>query len=146
MITQTKRAFFLAKFETVRSCKELFAVSGELLGNHNGTSLPPGTDEELCCDFSDYISRKITLIREGLDNMCSVPPHYHLFDGTVIDRFTPATEAEIKKIILESPSKSCALDPIPTSLLKYCLDELLPYITRIVNDSLLTGIVRYRIV
>ena len=32
--------------------------------------------------------------------------------------FEPATETEIKAIILASASKSCALDPLPTWLLK----------------------------
>ena len=38
-----------------------------------------------------------------------------------------------------SPSKSCSLDPIPTSLLKECVNELSPIIARIVNLSLETG-------
>jgi hypothetical protein len=35
--------------------------------------------------------------------------------------------------------KSCALDPIPTSLLKTHLDSLLPILLRIVNQSLNTS-------
>ena len=48
----------------------------------------------------------------------------------------PATSEEIKQIILRSPDKSCELDPIPTWLLKSCLDELLPLLTKIINLSL----------
>ncbi len=53
---------------------------------------------------------------------------------------TPATEEEIKSILLQSPTTSCELDPIPTWLLKVCIDELLPLITEIVNLALSTAI------
>ena len=46
------------------------------------------------------------------------------------------TEEEIRKLIVESPTKTCMLDPIPTSLTKECLSDLLPLIARIVNLSL----------
>ena len=39
-----------------------------------------------------------------------------------------------------SVCKSCALDPIPTSLLLECLDTVLPVLTNIVNTSLTSGI------
>ena len=44
-----------------------------------------------------------------------------------------ASEDEIKKLILSSSSKSCDLDPIPTSVLKNCLDILITPITDIIN-------------
>ena len=37
---------------------------------------------------------------------------------------------------MKSPSTSCNLDPIPTWLLKKCLNELLPIITQIINMSI----------
>ena len=36
-------------------------------------------------------------------------------------------------------SKSCSLDPLPTWLMKECIDGLLPVITRLVNYSLQQG-------
>ena len=38
---------------------------------------------------------------------------------------------------MQSPAKSCALDPIPTFLLKEMVDVLLPYLTAVINTSLL---------
>ena len=32
-------------------------------------------------------------------------------------------------------TKSCSLDPVPASLLRYCIDDLLPIIKRVVNLS-----------
>ena len=39
------------------------------------------------------------------------------------------------------PKKSCDLDPIPTSVLSHCLDEIIPIVTSIMNNSLSSGIV-----
>ena len=64
---------------------------------------------------------------------------YFLHDLPPVNRmetFQPVTIAEIRKLILKSPNKSCSLDPLPTFLVKDCLDELLPSITAIINASL----------
>ena len=57
----------------------------------------------------------------------------------VLSDLKPATEDEVHKIIMNSPSKSCSLDPIPTWLLKCCINELLPIITSVINLSLSGG-------
>ena len=53
-----------------------------------------------------------------------------------LQSFEPATESEIRKIIMSSKSTSCSIDPIPTFLLKSSIDVLVPIITKIVNLSL----------
>jgi len=40
---------------------------------------------------------------------------------------------------MASPTKSCWLDPVPTFLLREFVDLLLPYITNMVNTSLMQG-------
>jgi hypothetical protein len=50
--------------------------------------------------------------------------------------FTPVTENELRKVISKSQSKSCELDVLPTWLLKECLDELVPSLTKLINYSL----------
>jgi len=40
---------------------------------------------------------------------------------------------------MQSPTKSCALDPIPTFLVKEMIDVLLPYVTAMINTSLREG-------
>ncbi|PIK50750.1 hypothetical protein BSL78_12389 [Apostichopus japonicus] len=57
------------------------------------------------------------------------------------DSFSEATEDEILKIIKNSPSKSCMLDPLPTWLAKGCSAELILLIKNIVNTSMSTGTV-----
>ena len=50
--------------------------------------------------------------------------------------FELATVDEEKTIIMSSPYKSCDFYPLPTVLLKACLDTLLKPITDIINASL----------
>ena len=56
-----------------------------------------------------------------------------------LSSFTPVSEEELLKILKSSPSKSCDLDPIPTSLVKECADILITPITKIVNYSITEG-------
>ena len=54
--------------------------------------------------------------------------------------FNEVSEDEVRKIIKNSPRKSCLLDPVPTFLLKDCVEILLPSITKLVNLSLAEGV------
>ena len=57
-----------------------------------------------------------------------------------LNSFKAVTEDEIKSIINKLATKSCELDPVPTSFLKAILHALLPTITTIMNASLKHGI------
>ena len=63
----------------------------------------------------------------------SIPPKFN--------SFSPISEGEVEKIILNSPTKSCLIDPLPKFLVKECLDLLLPSITKLVNYSLSESLV-----
>ena len=63
------------------------------------------------------------------------------YDPPKLKVFTQVTQDEIGKIISKSPTKSCLLDPLPTFLIKECIDILLPSITKLVNCSLREGLV-----
>ena len=56
-----------------------------------------------------------------------------------LSSFTPATVDEVVKLIKQSATKSCQLDPIPTHLLKENLEAVAPIIYDIVNLSLKNG-------
>ena len=57
-----------------------------------------------------------------------------------IDTFHPIDEAELKNIIIKGPSKSCSLDPLPTSLLKKTITAHLPILCQKINRSLKSGV------
>ena len=59
-----------------------------------------------------------------------------LATGQHLTRLAPASSDEIRKLLVKSPSKSYELDPMPTYLLKQCVDNVLPVITAMVNTSM----------
>ena len=58
---------------------------------------------------------------------------------TSLSHFQACTENEVREVIMRSPSKSCSLDPIPTRILKECIDDLLPFLTAMCTSSLIEG-------
>ena len=121
--------------------KQLFKVVKSLCKSYKESPLPEhDPKEELTEKFGQHFIEKIDKIRdnfgpsEGLDN-------YDARDFTFpnLSKFTPVSVEEVKQIVLKSPSKSCMLDPIPTSLLKECTLELIPFIAKVVNVSIETG-------
>lgn len=55
--------------------------------------------------------------------------------------FKELTVDDVTKLVRRAPSKSCELDPIPTSLLEGFIQTLAPVITRLVNMSLQQGVI-----
>ena len=111
--------------------------------NRQQKSVLPSHDcvKDLADKFIIYFNDKISNIRKDLDKApisTSQTPQdiFNNFDGEVLDSFPEVSEDDIRKIIHSSPTKSCALDPIPTWLLKKCEDELILVLTLIVNASL----------
>ena len=83
----------------------------------------------LCHSFSCHFKNKISVIRSAFPD--------HTLNSVQVDcpqenyllaSFTSTTVDEVRKIIISSPIKSCDRDPLPTTLLKACLDTL-PIIT-----------------
>ena len=76
--------------------------------------------------FSSYFTEKISLIRNTLDSMDTLPTEYDSFSGSHLDIFDAVTEDEVKSLISKSLSKHCDLRPLLTVLLKNCIHELIP--------------------
>ena len=93
--------------------------------------------------FCDFFVTKMKQIREDLDSCTNDPPSFFKFDGPQLSMSEHVTEELICRLIFQSPTKSCILDTIPTTLTKQCLHDLAPLVTRIVSVSLSTGTVPY---
>ena len=59
---------------------------------------------------------------------------------SVFESFALLTEDDMRMLIANSKSTSCCLDPVPTPLLKSCIESLIPVITKIINTSLESGV------
>ena len=106
-----------------------------------GKNHPPITSHAQARQFADYFSAKIKQIYSDLSNQtCNTLD----IDTNVVKsscsafkyrKFEPLSLAGLKAIIESLPSKTCDLDPLPTSILKKCIDLLFPTILHIVNLS-----------
>ena len=104
---------------------------------HNPSCSSP---KERCDKFADFFSDKIVTIRHQLDTLSITDaPVFALIDDAIItcelSEFSPTSENELSGIVKKIAAKSCSLDPVPASLLRYCIDDLLPIIERAVNLS-----------
>ena len=99
----------------------------------------PTTTVDLPDTFGDFFSAKIQRLRDELD-ATSRQPDFSVLCGPTLETFSLVTEQQVKNIILKAPKKSCMLDPVPTYLVHECLDDLIPTVTAIINESLVSGI------
>ena len=134
-----KRDYLCDKIRHCSSIRLLYSVTDELMGRMTELKLPTNIPLwDLPNTFSDFMHEKIANIRRVLDS-CPVPASFEPFADTGLCTFAPVSEDLIRKLITDAPPKCCALDPIPTALLKTCYENLVPVITKIVNYSLLSG-------
>ena len=66
-------------------------------------------------------------------------PAFPLIDDAIItcelSEFSPTSEDELSGLVRKIAAKSCSLDPVPASLLRYCIHDILPIIKSVVNLS-----------
>ena len=88
--------------------------------------------------LADFFAKKAAKVR-AITSLC--PPA--IFSGpctACFDKFRPCTIAEVRQVMLQSPRKSCQLDPLPHMLLTASLEHVLPFIHMLCNKSLQSGI------
>ena len=142
LLNSTKKDYIKNKIENAQSSKDLYQICDKLL-NREQRSVLPSHDcaTSLANTFVDYFKNKIELIRSNLEESLNtstdqLPPTAPIFHGLSLEQFRVVSESDVRKVITLSRTKSCALDPIPTWLLKQCLDQVAPVLTVIVNTSL----------
>ena len=114
-----------------RDPKKLWQSLRKVLHRTSETVLPAHSSDKSLADMNRKIRDTFATSGSFNDAPDLVPPAFNAF--------IPVTEDEVYKCISESPTKSCSLDPIPTFLLKDCLDILLSSISKLVNYSLIEG-------
>ena len=133
--------------EKINKCKgnskALFKVVNSALNRKPESPLPHNIDDmSLASEFSKFFDNKIQTIRSKLHE--NHDPIRCSFKGTQFTQFTKVEPDMIRKLINRMATKHSDLDPLPTWLVKECLDILLPIITEIVNTSLNLGVMPQR--
>jgi hypothetical protein len=88
-------------------------------------------------DFAAFFKKKVDDVRAATAD-CP-PPHIAESAPAMLPSFRYCTPAEVRRVIMRSPVKSCTLDPVPTFLIRQLIDVLLPFLTALVNASLTQG-------
>lgn len=124
--------------------KQLQKLTNNLMGKTNEVILPNHESSlDLANDFNTFFLSKIETIRNNLSSMTQSSDDNNAplcadvrFSGNILSCLEPASTEEVRKAIVNSATKSCEVDPIPTFLLKQSQDEVLTIITDIINASL----------
>ncbi|XP_033636732.1 uncharacterized protein LOC117297694 [Asterias rubens] len=139
---QSKSQYMKQEIEQLNN-KGLFQFVHRLSTQSSSRTLPKhDSDKKLANDFGMFFYSKVQSIVNKLSSQSmSEEGSTKLQLQARFSEFQTVSEDVVRRAIKQSPSKSCRLDPAPTWLVKTCLDEMLPLITRVINLSLSTGIV-----
>ena len=143
-IESSKRTYLQSLIEEAAGDqKKLFDIVKSLTRQNKESPLPEHTSTKtLANDFVKYFEDKIARINVGLSQRDPEQLSVELRDRECpvkFDSFKEVNTEDVRKLIQKSKSKSCSLDPLPTWLLKECMDELVQVITRIINMSFSEG-------
>ena len=128
--------------------KVLFKTVQKLLQKPTVNYYPlSGNDRMLADEFATFFTTKIETLHNDLlvkkraliDSAECVTDEVPTMSLTKFSSFIEMTIDDIKKLAATLLSKSCILDPLPSPIIKECIDLLLPTITNIVNLSLRDG-------
>ena len=106
LVDKARTTYYCNKINENLSCKQLFSVANQLVGNKKPSPLPtvfPLID--LPKRFLDFFKDKIETIRNKLDVLSSNPPvcTEFSFHGRPLTHFRPVTEDFVRGTILSSP-------------------------------------------
>ena len=145
LIIETKKAYYNNKVESASGDqKSLFKIVNNMFHNTSEPQLPSHDSLDILVDrFADFFVTKINKIRHEiqLNNSCIYQPENDPINTihAPLNEFEPTNPEEVRKLIMESPCKSGPADPIPSWIIKACLNVLVPVITIVVNLSLSSG-------
>ena len=132
-----------ALHEAKPNSKKMFKTCNSLLGQNTSPPLPPGhSDKEVAECFNTFFISKISRIKSGLEDLRTGPSDEFDVKDQIppcMDCFEPLSQEEVENITNTSPSKSCDIDPIQTTLLKEILPSVITILTEIINKLLTSG-------
>ena len=138
---KSKRTYIQEKLTTASSPKDTYHILNSLLHKSSEPQFPPHQNTtELADRFATFFTEKIAAVRLNFDTNSVNQPSIINKDLAQLQAFQQVTEAEVKKLVSKSPTKSCSLDPAPTWLVKSCPGAV-HLLCNIINRSLDSGIV-----
>ncbi|XP_037388705.1 uncharacterized protein LOC119262025 [Pygocentrus nattereri] len=135
-VTAAKSSFYKGKLEA-SACdpRKLFNIFSSLL-----TPPPPPAPCSLTPeDFVTFFEEKVDRIPQSFPSVPtpSTRPHHLILDP--LDCFSSLSTDAVLQLIKSSNPTTCPLDPIPSALFQSISEDLLPFITFLINESLTSG-------
>ena len=151
IINRERNKFYHSKLDAlVGQPRETYKVVNHLLDKQYAKqTLPNGKDDAaIANDLKDFFETKVSKIYSDIEKQNiaiqkiikpKVSPTISGPDCS-LETFNTLTSSELLGIIKSMPDKSCSSDAIPMWMFKECINELLPVVSYIVNESLSTGV------
>ena len=138
---QAKSQFLKAKIQdNNNNPQKLWHALGDVLHRLPAKILPSIKPPQLLADrFVEFFTEKIEKLRTTFSASANLQHITPDSPPAMLSTFSTVTEDQVTKVITNSPSKSCSLDPWPTFLVLDYLDILITPIIAIINASLEQG-------
>ncbi|KAK3543099.1 hypothetical protein QTP70_010645 [Hemibagrus guttatus] len=136
-VTSAKTSFYKEKLETsAQDPRKLHNIFSSLL-NPPASPSPSSLTAE---DFATFYTEKIERIRQTFTSLPTSPTSHsqHSTTPSLTQLSTVASE-EVLQITRSCNPTTCPLDPIPSAMLQTISPDLLPFITTVINGSLMSG-------
>ena len=141
-IVKSKETYFAGKLAD-NDNKTVFQTVNSLLNNRTKHLPTHDNPQQLSNGFANFFVKKITKIRDEMDN-ASINIDLQTNDQPAncppFTNFKQLSKGEVQSVITKFSNSTCSLDPQPTWLLKMHLEPHLASLTELVNASLSSGI------
>ena len=99
---------------------------------------PPASDGISAESLSNFFRDKVEKVRD--ETSSADPPTFTKLTDASFVSFRECSMEEVRRFLIQSPPKSCSLDPLPTFILQEFMNELLPFIHIMCNISMQHGV------
>ena len=133
LVKKRKSLYYRHKLQNANS-KDMFDIVSALIKPQEENLPNYVSIEDGCTQFADFFCNKIKRLLITLDGESICTEETSLCTEPLL----AFRECNVKEVVqlIKATSKTCALDPLPSSVLSQCVDALAPLITNIINMSI----------
>ncbi|KAK3544105.1 hypothetical protein QTP86_001696, partial [Hemibagrus guttatus] len=136
-VTSAKTSFYKEKLETsAQDPRKLHNIFSSLLNPPS----PPSPCSLTAEDFATFYTKKIERICQTFTSLPTSPTSHSQHSATPsLTQLSTVASEEVLQITRSCNPTTCPLDPIPSAMLQTISPDLLPFITTVINGSLMSG-------
>ncbi|KAK3559292.1 hypothetical protein QTP86_010741 [Hemibagrus guttatus] len=136
-VTSAKTSFYKEKLETsAQDPRKLHNIFSSLLN----PPAPPSPSSLTAEDFATFYTEKIERICQTFMYLPTSPTSHSQHSATPsLTQLSTVASEEVLQITRSCNPTTCLLDPIPSAMLQTISPDLLPFITTVINGSLMSG-------